>query len=91
MQLGIYPEAIALRSTDAEHIAEELVTFIFTSWSSMRDTDQSGKQFHFAASQRALPSSPYPPDLHISLPSTDRWARGKIQLDVKEHATKGSC
>ena len=33
-----YPEAVALRSTEAEHIAEELVT-VFASWCSPRNSD----------------------------------------------------
>ena len=58
------------------------------SWSSSRDTDWPGKQFHVAASQRALPSPSYPPDSYIPIPFTDRWACGKVQPDVKEHAPK---
>ena len=40
-----YPEAVALRSTDAEHIAEEFVT-VFRELVSPQKSDRSREQFH---------------------------------------------
>ena len=41
-----YPEAVAMRSVDAEHVAEELVgTPFLKSWHPKGDTNRSGDQF----------------------------------------------
>ena len=73
-----YPEAMAIRSIEAERIAEELIK-LFARVGIPEEilTDQRKKQDVTCA-----------PNSNQSLPSTDRRPCGAVQSDVKEHATE---
>ena len=75
-----YPEAIALRSIDAEHIAEELMKLktLFESGSSEGDPHGSRQQFYVTIAGRTVQTVRSQGNSNKSLSPADGWSRREI-------------
>ena len=84
-----YPEPIPLHSTDASHIAEELIgVFAKMGIPSEILTDQ-GSNF-VTAPNRIISNVTHSSNQDHTLPSTNRWFGRKIQPDIEKYAPE-SC
>ena len=79
-----YPEAIPLKSIDAEHVAEELV--VLFSRVGVPKEILTGHQLYLQATHGDLPDASRPPHSHDSVPSPNGWVGRAFQQDAEVNA-----